>query len=93
MAFWYLFDSTIREVGSINIALGYSLLNITGKRLDKEKLTLITLTNLISEALVMHGIKIMANFNDMTHLIELGKAQWYDLLSRTWGLVCRQEEN
>ena len=27
----------MREVGSTNIALGYSPLNITGKRLDKEK--------------------------------------------------------
>ena len=32
-----LFDSTMRKVSSINIALRYSPLEATGKRLDKEK--------------------------------------------------------
>ena len=34
---WCLFNSTIREVDSTNIALGYSLLEATGKGLDEEK--------------------------------------------------------
>ena len=37
MAFWCLFDSIIKEVGSTNIALGYSPLEATGKELDEEK--------------------------------------------------------
>ena len=37
MVSWYLFDSTIREVDSTNIALEYLLLEITGKRLGKEE--------------------------------------------------------
>ena len=37
MALWYLFDSTIREVGSTNIALGYLPSEVTGKRLDKKE--------------------------------------------------------
>ena len=34
---WCLFDSTIREVGSTNIALEHSSLKTTGKRLDEKK--------------------------------------------------------
>ena len=37
MAPWYLFDSTIKEVGSTDIALGHLQLEITGKKLGKEK--------------------------------------------------------
>ena len=37
MAFWYLFDSTSREFDSTNVALGHSLLEVIGKRLDKEE--------------------------------------------------------
>ena len=37
MAPWYLFDSTIREVGSINVALGHSPLEAIDKRLSEEK--------------------------------------------------------
>ena len=37
MALWCLFDSTTREVDSTNVALGYLILETTGKRLGEEK--------------------------------------------------------
>ena len=37
MAFGYLFNSTIRKISSINIILGYLLLKVIKKRLDKKK--------------------------------------------------------
>ena len=37
MAPWYLFDSIIREVGSTNVALEYSLLEANGEGLDEEE--------------------------------------------------------
>ena len=37
MALWCLFDSITREVDSINIALEHSLLEATGKKLDKRE--------------------------------------------------------
>ena len=36
MALWYLFDSTTREVGSINIVLGFSLLEAISKRVGEK---------------------------------------------------------
>ena len=37
MAFWCLFDFTIREISSTNITLKYSILEVTGKKQnDKE---------------------------------------------------------
>ena len=37
MAFWCLFNSTTREVGSTNVALGHLPLEATSKGLGKEK--------------------------------------------------------
>ena len=37
MAAWYLFDLTIREVGSINITLEHLLLEAIGKIFGKKK--------------------------------------------------------
>ena len=34
---WYLFDSTTREVGSTNVALGHLPLGITDERLGEEE--------------------------------------------------------
>ena len=36
-ALWYLFDSTTREVGSIDVALGHSPSETIGKGLDEEE--------------------------------------------------------
>ena len=36
-ALWYLFDSTTREVDSTNVVLRHLPLEITNKKLDKEK--------------------------------------------------------
>ena len=36
-ASWYLFDSTLREIGSTSIVLGHLLLEAIDKRLDEEK--------------------------------------------------------
>ena len=37
MASWCLFDSTIKEVGSTNVALGHSPLEAIGKKLGEER--------------------------------------------------------
>ena len=37
MALWYLFDSTMRKVANINIALKYLLLEVIGERLGEEE--------------------------------------------------------
>ena len=39
----------------------------------KKKLNLIASTDLVSGALAMHGIKIMAKLNSVIHQIELGE--------------------
>ena len=38
MTFWYLFNSTIREVGNTNIALGHSLSKATDKRFGEKEI-------------------------------------------------------
>ena len=47
------------------------------------KLNLIALTDLVSGALAMHGIRITAKFDGVTYQMEPGEAQWRDPLSGT----------
>ena len=37
MTLCYLFDFTIKKVGNINVTLGYLLLEVINKKLDKEE--------------------------------------------------------
>ena len=37
MALWCLFDFIIREIGNINIVIGYSISKTTSKRLNEKK--------------------------------------------------------
>ena len=65
MAFWYLFDSTKREVGSTNVSLKYLLLRIMVKNLVRKKFYSIALTNFRSETLIMLGIKVMTKLGSV----------------------------
>ena len=72
MAFWYLFDFSIKEAGCINIALGHSLLEATCDGFSKEK----TLFNCLDRSWIwgfgnVYGIKIMAKLGSVTHQIKL----------------------
>ena len=69
MALWYLFDFTIKEVDSINIALGHSPLEVTGKRLDKEEAQFDCFDRSCIQA-----------FDNVCHQ-GYSKIRWHDLLS------------
>ena len=71
MAPWYLFDSTTREVSSINVTLGHLLLKVTSKRFGKE------------EAYFDYFDRsYIRGFGNAQHQ-GYGKIQWHDLLSET----------
>ena len=64
---WYLLNSSIKEVGYINVALGYLQLEATSEKLSKEK----TLLDCWDRSQIQgfgnaHGIKIIAKFGGMT---------------------------
>lgn len=64
---WYLFDSIIRECGSINVALGHSPSKLTSKKPGKKEVYSIIEINLRSEALALLGIKVIAKLGDVNH--------------------------
>ena len=71
MALWYLFDSTTREVGSTNVALGHLPSEATDKEFGKEE----ALFNCFNGSWIQ-------DFGDAQYQ-GYGKTQWRDPSSRT----------
>ena len=67
---WYLFDSTMREVGSTNVALGYSPLEATDEGLGEEEAQFDCFDK-----------SCIRGFGDARHY-DYGKTQWCDPSNR-----------
>ena len=65
---WCLFDSSTKEAGYINIALGYLLLEATCEKLSKEEVLLDCWDRSWIQGLGnTHGIRVMAKLGGVTH--------------------------
>ena len=69
---WYLFNSTIKKVGSINITLKHSLLEVTGEGLGKKEVQF----NCFDRFYIR-------GFDNIQHQ-DYNKTQWCDPLNRVW---------
>ena len=68
---WYLFDSSMREVGCIDVVLRYLLLEATSEELSKEEALFDCWNRSWIQGLSnIHGIRVIVKLSGMTHWAE-----------------------